>query len=318
MILDIIEIFGWYRSYSWTIGIADHLIVLDFLFLYIYVNAMLSPKTGIGLRFFLIASFLVLLSTILFTIKLYMLPLNERFDLMAGILKGNVPLWLSLYISAITFVIIGLIIHSLVKSQKLEKRPKKVDASSLKTFKFFLLSLAVVYGISVFANTLQSASGDQKLQLLFVFYPALLIGMSFAGFFGFRQRVIFLLSNSIDSDHSLLDKYNFIYKKLNQVMEEDQLYLTEDLTLSQVSVAIKENPKYVSESLRANRQKSFSNYVNSFRLREVKRIMDDKAYSHWTLLAIALEAGFPSKATFNRVFKKMEGITPSEYKERIQ
>jgi putative ABC transport system permease protein len=58
-----------------------------------------------------------------------------------------------------------------------------------------------------------------------------------------------------------------------------------------------------------------SDYVNELRIEEVKRKMDDPACSHIKIIEIAYECGFNSKATFNRVFKKLTGKPPTEYKK---
>ena len=57
---------------------------------------------------------------------------------------------------------------------------------------------------------------------------------------------------------------------------------------------------------------NFNDYVNEYRVREAERRLRDPRFRHYTLLAVALESGFNSKSTFNRVFKKLRGATPSE------
>ena len=55
-------------------------------------------------------------------------------------------------------------------------------------------------------------------------------------------------------------------------------------------------------------------YVNQFRVEEVKKRMSDINYKHLTLLGIALDCGFNSKSSFNNIFKKITNYTPTEYK----
>ncbi|MCD4696832.1 MAG: helix-turn-helix domain-containing protein [Bacteroidales bacterium] len=57
--------------------------------------------------------------------------------------------------------------------------------------------------------------------------------------------------------------------------------------------------------------------VNNYRVEEVKRLMAEGKHEHYTLLAIALEAGFNSKSSFNRIFKEFTGSTPSHYKKTL-
>ena len=58
---------------------------------------------------------------------------------------------------------------------------------------------------------------------------------------------------------------------------------------------------------------SFYDFVNEYRVKEASKRLLDPAYREYTILAIALDAGFHSKTSFNRMFKKVTGLTPSQY-----
>ncbi len=60
-------------------------------------------------------------------------------------------------------------------------------------------------------------------------------------------------------------------------------------------------------------QKNFYSYINAFRVEEFKERVVSQKYTHLTILAIALDCGFNSKSTFNRIFKQATGITPNEF-----
>ncbi|UPT72306.1 MAG: helix-turn-helix domain-containing protein [Flavobacterium sp. JAD_PAG50586_2] len=59
---------------------------------------------------------------------------------------------------------------------------------------------------------------------------------------------------------------------------------------------------------------SFPDYINQLRIKEAQYYLKHPDFSNYTLVAIGLEAGFASKTTFNNTFKKVTGMTPSEYK----
>ncbi len=63
--------------------------------------------------------------------------------------------------------------------------------------------------------------------------------------------------------------------------------------------------------------KNFYNLVNDYRVEEVKKRMVDPKYRHLTILAIAYDAGFNAKSSFNTVFKEKTGMTPSEYQQSV-
>lgn len=105
--------------------------------------------------------------------------------------------------------------------------------------------------------------------------------------------------------------------QLKKLMEEEYLYLNSELTLKDLSDRLQSNKQYVSEVLNNYIGKTFYDFVNDYRIEAFKRLAADPSNSSLTLLALALEAGFNSKATFNAVFKKKTGLTPSAfYKEQ--
>ncbi len=62
---------------------------------------------------------------------------------------------------------------------------------------------------------------------------------------------------------------------------------------------------------------SFYELINNHRIEEVKRLISDDKNKVYSLLALAFEAGFSSKTSFNTIFKKSEGMTPSEYRSKV-
>ena len=104
-------------------------------------------------------------------------------------------------------------------------------------------------------------------------------------------------------------------EKINQLMLEEKLYLHETLSLRMLAKRVESDPNLVSYLLNNVLQKSFYDYVNEFRIEEVKRKISDPDYTHLKIVEVAFECGFNSKATFNRVFKQFAGKPPSEYKK---
>lgn len=110
---------------------------------------------------------------------------------------------------------------------------------------------------------------------------------------------------------SELDSYA---QGLNRLMQNEKLYLHETLTLRMLAQRLDIEPNLVSHVLNNVIHKSFHDYVNEFRIEEVKRKIDDPAFRHIKIVELAYESGFNSKATFNRVFKKLTGKSPSDFK----
>jgi AraC-like DNA-binding protein len=69
----------------------------------------------------------------------------------------------------------------------------------------------------------------------------------------------------------------------------------------------------ISQVINAEFEVIIYEFINNYRVNEFKKLSMDPGNNHLFLLGIAFESGFNSKATFNHVFKKKEGITPSEF-----
>jgi AraC-like DNA-binding protein len=101
--------------------------------------------------------------------------------------------------------------------------------------------------------------------------------------------------------------------RLEQLMQQQQPYLEPELSLSDLAQRMGLSTSVVSAVMNTGYGKNFNDFVNSYRVERVKALLHDPTYSHLSLLAIGLEAGFNSKATFNRAFKKLTGIAPGDY-----
>lgn len=106
---------------------------------------------------------------------------------------------------------------------------------------------------------------------------------------------------------------NAIMAKIREGMERQQLYLNPTLTLVEFSQALKLNTKIVSRHINSGFQQSFNDFVNTYRVDEVKRRLTSENLERLTIMGIALDSGFNSKTTFNRIFKEFTGVSPSDF-----
>jgi AraC-like DNA-binding protein len=105
-------------------------------------------------------------------------------------------------------------------------------------------------------------------------------------------------------------------ERINQLMALEKIYLNENLNLRELALHMKVDPNLISFILNNHLGSNFYDFVNRYRIEEVKNKLNNPAYKHFSLLGIALESGFNSKATFNRVFKQVTGITPTEFQKK--
>ena len=104
-----------------------------------------------------------------------------------------------------------------------------------------------------------------------------------------------------------------IIEKLETLMSDEKPYISDDLKLADLSQMLSISPHHLSQILNQEMGVTFYEYINDYRVNEVKERLIDSSFENFTLLAIALDVGFNNKTSFNRIFKKKTGITPSAY-----
>jgi AraC-like DNA-binding protein len=100
--------------------------------------------------------------------------------------------------------------------------------------------------------------------------------------------------------------------KLLALMADEQPWLEPELTLTELAQRLRTNPGLLSKVINAGCGQNFNDFVNTYRVAEARRKLADPLFAHYSLVGVALESGFNSKSTFNRVFKKLSGQAPSE------
>jgi AraC-like DNA-binding protein len=103
--------------------------------------------------------------------------------------------------------------------------------------------------------------------------------------------------------------------RLTAIMENERPWRDSDLTLADLADRLGTTPHKLSEVLNSQLGLTFYDFVNGYRVREVQRRIAAGHARKVTMLALALDAGFASKSTFNVVFKKHTQKTPSDYRQ---
>ena len=116
-------------------------------------------------------------------------------------------------------------------------------------------------------------------------------------------------------DQKLVSNYK---KQLKQLFEVDKVFIDNKLTVNDVAGKMQIPRQHLSEILSMHLNTNFQDYLNKYRVEEFIQHLNNPDYNNLTLLGIAKEVGFNSKTSFYTTFKKVTGMTPSEYKKKIQ
>lgn len=107
-------------------------------------------------------------------------------------------------------------------------------------------------------------------------------------------------------------------KRIIDAMETEKVFTNENLSLQTFSEYINIPKHYISEILNIHLNTNFQDFVNEYRVEEFLKLYTNPGNDHYSVLGLASSVGFKNKATFNANFKKIKGVSPTEYKQHNQ
>ena len=114
-----------------------------------------------------------------------------------------------------------------------------------------------------------------------------------------------------------IEKENEIYAKLQQIMDSEKLYIDPEVTLPKVAAKIHSRPHHLSFVINKRMEMTFNEYINSYRINDIKNAMKLKEYQEMKISSIASDYGFNTISAFNTAFKKFTNYTPSQYRTDV-
>lgn len=223
-----------------------------------------------------------------------------------------------------TFGIISLTFYWF-KTFFVAKQYKNQEAKELsftQTVYNYLRVILITFGICIVTWFISFISANFFGRILnFISYDILWISIPVfiyaIGYYSLKQPEIFRITpnNAKEADSNRLkpEQIRKLQKSLNYLMNEEKVYTNQDLTLKYLASRLDTSINDLSWLLNQVYHESFRDYINRYRIDAfLEEINQDKHKSH-TILSLALDVGFNSKSTFNRVFKSRIGKTPKEY-----
>jgi AraC-like DNA-binding protein len=268
-------------------------------------------------------------------IPFFLLPISDKIGVYNNQGAGyetisQILVW-AIIASGVVYVILSL--------QLLRRHKRNIEQEFSNTVKINLAWLQyLIFGIGFI--WLMVIVGEDP-----VVFGSVVLFVFFLGYFGIKQVGIFTHAhshptttnpNNEKDDHEgkkLLDtiypevhevkKYQKsglnqeaaqeIHSKLSKVMENERLFKNPELTLPELSEKLEINPNILSQVINTQVGKSFYDYINSLRIDDFKKMVLLPENQKYSLLGLAMQCGFNSKTSFNRNFKKVTGLAPSEY-----
>lgn len=214
----------------------------------------------------------------------------------------------------------GLIIYYINRSEKLLFQSNSESYELLiKNIKWIksVLKVMKIYSILVILVVLVDFVFFEYAFNRSYHYP-LFVGMAlityWLGIQGFNKK-----DNQIIKVKTILDPkekqfLNALSKKIEHLMVNDKIFKNPDLNLSLLSKELGVKSYLITKCLNVVIGKKFNDYINEYRIIELKELLKNPKNKNYTLLSLAFDSGFNSKASFNRAVKKLTGKSPSDLK----
>lgn len=133
-----------------------------------------------------------------------------------------------------------------------------------------------------------------------------------------NQPVTFSVSGKYQKSALTEEDISDMHEKLKELLDRKKPYRNADLTLPELSGMLDIQPNHLSQVINSREKKNFYDLINEKRVEEFIRLLSKPGSKQYTLLSLAFECGFNSKASFNRNFKKYTGLSPRDYQKQQQ
>ena len=195
---------------------------------------------------------------------------------------------------------------------------EQIDLRSLKNIILviagsFICILVMIFVVSGFISKDALYRWDQYRGAILFFYALVLYWLSINGYRQ-AQTIQFPKEVQVTEVTTRSDLAEAILTK----MREDRVYRNPELSLADLSRAVGYSERSISAVLNGELGKNFYTFVNEHRVNDVKERLSDPANDPIRILVLAYEAGFNSKASFNRVFKELTGLTPNRFRSKVR
>ncbi len=222
--------------------------------------------------------------------------------------------------------ILAYLVASVIVLVSYRKRLKdmysSVEKIDLGWCNLILAAFAVMWSLDVLSWILSSAHVISGIGQHRMFFSSLLVNLAFtiavtyrglsqsASFSGIQEIPKYASSRLTPSD------CDEIIEKLTTHMKTEKPYLIPTLSMDDLTLRLKIPAKNLSQAIHSRLNKNFYDFINSYRIEEVKELILAKGYQNQTFVALAYNAGFNSKSVFNAAFKRHTGLTPKQFKSQ--
>lgn len=314
LIIGIIGINNWFWDLEKNPTIVNLLDFFLWQFLYpvtlliFFLKSVNTPLKSISKKLFFLPFILLSFFNVVITLQnvyeVYQIPFLTDI-VIAGFYK------------LISFLSIAFpIIFLAISFKHLFLKPTKTNTKWLRFFWLFFLMIELYGFVLEFHRFLYLER--KPLTYLWVVLSIFLYWLIYVGVYKFKLsneqfEVRTFLKNKQNT--KTITEENKHIQHLISLIVNDKIHHNPQLNRELIAEKLGISSGYLSQLIKATTYSNFSELINHFRIEDVKEMIVHPDFSNYSLLAIGLEVGFNSKATFYTAFKKATGLTPNQYKK---
>ncbi len=311
---------GLYKSLHVPIFLFTPLIFLIGPVYYLYSSVLIGKKRKLVLKdsFHLIPFILCLINYLDYYVTLISFYMGNKAGEFDFILNLNGYHYMGLEILQ-TGIYVFLVYYLLKQTvSKVKNHLSGIELIKIDWLKKLNTVLIIYLVIKLFALYFMMQI-KYEVEIEFVLTLALSAIIYFIGYSSINIPEIFLVESTNGSqpkyEKSVLtnEQISTIKNSVTHLMEIEKPYLKPDLKLSELAGLLNVSTNHLSQFLNQELKTNFYDFVNNYRTEEAKKRLIDPENSDHTILSIAFDSGFSNKASFNRIFKKFTGTTPSNF-----
>jgi AraC-like DNA-binding protein len=331
---------GWIRTYPHFFGLSYPLPWLFGPLVYLY--SVTASDSDVRFRSRHALHLLPPILVVLVTLPIYLMSGPEKIAFLDRLQRGDVPATIAVidptkYLSGIAYSV-ATVWYLRQHRRRIEHSYSNTARVNLRWLLWLSGAAAMIWLIAVAVRVVKlvqdSSNGDVVALAIAILVYAI-------GYLGLRQPEIHRFDEPVKESPPEMEEAptsaptvrpidarpkrsglgkaeaTLLKNELLSLMTREHPYRDPDLTLPDLASRLNTTPHKLSELLNTELEQTFYDFVNGYRVEDVQRRLLESKSKHLNVLALAMDAGFASKSTFNEVFKRRTGQTPSTYRKAL-
>lgn len=215
----------------------------------------------------------------------------------------------SQYILPLLFVVLGIVSAT-------RKRQDDLILARYQFRAYFILLTASLIVLTLLSEI--SFSGKDVPVFLDLLQKIFIAGLTFlfaSQSLIFKPGFFLVLENLPKQESAKPEVDNVILERLSKLMDHQQFWCTEGLTIRQLAETLQVKEYKLRNTINQYLGfRNFNDFLHSYRIKEAGKLLADPEKKDFTILEIAYEVGYNSLAPFNKAFKQIKGMTPTDWR----